>query len=99
MRSGKEITFFKLLEDNNVTVLNTNKSYPNFGRNFYDFLVDINGLEYYIEIIGDDSESYKKKLLEREKKFGSLLISENNYSKFFADIAANAVEKGRYHDW
>jgi hypothetical protein len=99
LRSGKEITFYKLLEEHGITIIDTNKSYPNAGRNFYDFLIDINDKRYYIEIIGSEDNAYKKKLLDRNKKYGSVLIEQKYYKKFLEDAAADCIEKGKYHDW
>ncbi len=99
LRSGKEITFYKLLEEHGITIIDTNKSYPNSGRNFYDFLIDINDKQYYIEIIGSEDNAYKKKLLDRSKKYGSVLIEQKYYKKFLEDVATGCIEKGKYHDW
>lgn len=99
LRSGKEITFYRLLEENGIAIIDTNKSYPNTGRNFYDFCIDILGKRYYIEIIGSSDLKYKHKLLEREKNHGAILIEQKYYKKFFADINSGTIEKGTYHDW
>lgn len=99
LRSGKEITFYKLLEENGIKIVSTNKAYPNAGRNFYDFLIDISGAQYYIEIIGSADKKYRKKLLSREQTYSSILIDQKYYKKFFEDASSNSIQKGKYHDW
>jgi hypothetical protein len=99
LRSGKEISFYRLLDEHGITIVNTNKSYPNAGKNFYDFLVDINNKQYYIEIIGREDTDYKEKMLDRSKKYGAVLVQQKYYKKFLEDALAECIEKGKYHDW
>lgn len=99
LRSGREITFYKLLNQSNIKVVDTNKSYPGAGRNFYDFLIEVCGVMYYIEIVGSETIEYKQKLQDREKNFGSILIEPKYYKKFFDDASQNSIQQGKYNDW
>jgi hypothetical protein len=100
-RSGQEIDVYLNLLENSIKVVDTNKSYPNASRNFYDIcFIDLLGFKHYLEIIGNDDEKYKSKLKERETKYGAILLSKNHLQKLIDDISScRDLKKGKYNDW
>jgi hypothetical protein len=100
-RSGKEMSVYRTFLENSITVIDTNKSYPNGGRNFYDIKIkDLMNNMHFIEIIGNDDDKYKDKLQGRADKYGAILVEKKYLQKLVDDILSKKdLKMEKYNDW
>lgn len=98
-RSGAEISFYIDLSMNGISVVDTNKKYPDStNKEYYDFCLQLGDYRYYVELIGRNDEKYKEKLLHRSIKYKAILLERKFINKFIADCKRGKLD-GSYNDW